>query len=181
MILYRFDFARLSISKLISNYNYHHHQGFSSSNHSLEKRSQANLDKHHLIMDEDTANAMQQSVYSLSSHTDPQLNHNFNLENQLCEGFLNAKNSKSIANMYLFIIGLGRFALSMTQSDEYVFVCVKHLLEIIDSNQGDVDDWCLLARSLAQRQLIAISKKINMKVRGFNRYPLICLISLGVF
>lgn len=118
----------------------------------------------HLMIDEDTAKAMQQSVYALSTHTDLQLNHNFNLENQLCEGFLNAKNSKSLLNMYLFIIGLGRFALSLTRSDEYVFVCVKHLLEIIDSNQNENDEWALFARSLAQRQLVAISKKINMKV-----------------
>lgn len=111
-------------------------------------------------MDEDTSKAMQHSVYS---HADLQLNHNFNLENQLCEGFLNARQSKSLINMYLFIIGLGRFALSLTH--EYVFVCVKHLFEIIDSNQQEDDDWALLARSLAQRQLIAISKKINMKVK----------------
>ena len=119
-------------------------------------------------MDEDVANAMQLSVYSLSTHTDHQLNHNFNLENQLCEGFINATNSKSLLNMYLFIVGLSRFALSMTQSDEYVFVCVKHLLEIIDSNQSESEDYALLARSMAHQQLILISKKINMKVCNFK-------------
>jgi hypothetical protein len=96
------------------------------------------------MMDEDTAKAMQQSIYSLSSNDSNeymQINHNFNLENQLCEGFLNGKNSKSLFNMHLFIVALGRFALSMSRSaDEYVFVCVKHLLEIIDSNQAEDDE-----------------------------------------
>lgn len=163
MLFSRFDFSRISISKLISHYSLN--QSVASSHHHTDYAySKRTVDKHQLIMDEDTANAMQQSVYSLSSHTDPQLNHNFNLENQLCEGFINAQNSKNLFNMYLFIVGLGRFALSMTQSDEYVFVCVKHLLEIIDSNQSDADEYALLARSLAHQQLIVISKKINMKV-----------------
>lgn len=169
----------MSISKLISHYNsatttpgtgitssssYHNLYGSSSDMSSMSKHHRV-MDKHHLMMmDEDTANAMRQSVYALSTHTDPQLNHNFNLENQLCEGFINAHNAKNLFNMYLFTVGLGRFALAMTQSDEYVFVCVKHLLEIIDSNQSDADDYALLARSLAHQQLIVISKKINMKV-----------------
>lgn len=164
----RFDFARFSISKLISNATSNSNissQGLNQSNMSSnnELSIKKNSSDKQMINDEATIKAMQTSIYSLSMQPDPQLNHNFNLENQLCEGFLRAKNSKNILDMYMFIIGLGHFALSLNNLDEYLFVCVKHLLEIIDSNRTDVDEWTSLAQCLAQRQLLALSKKINMQ------------------
>ena len=90
----------------------------------------------------------------------PQLDHNFNMEQQLCEGFMRAKSSKNPLELYMYVIALGRFALSLKKCDEYVFVCVKHLLEIFDANEPT--EFSLLASSLAQRQLFILSKHINM-------------------
>jgi hypothetical protein len=71
------------------------------------------------------------SIFGLSSDSDPQLDHNFNLENQLCEGFLRAKSSKNILDLFMYIISLGRYALSLKRCDEYMFICVKHFIRNI--------------------------------------------------
>lgn len=107
------------------------------------------------------SNALSASIYNLSPQDEPQLDHNFNLENQLCEGFLRAKSSKNKLDLFMYMISLGRYALSLKRCDEYMFVCVKHLLEIFDSNEDD--RWSAFTSALAQRQLFILSKRINMQ------------------
>jgi hypothetical protein len=150
----RFDFARFSIPKLIclSSLTPMPHQISASSLSSVFVPS-----RH----DEATSYALGCSIFSLVSQSDPQLDHNFNLENQLCEGFLRAKSSKNLLDLFMYMMALGRFALSLKKCDEYLFVCVKHLLEIFDSDESS--EWSLLACSLAQRQLFVLSKRINMQ------------------
>lgn len=154
----RFDFARFAVPKLIC-YNITNLIQNQVSTSDLMSISKAN--EKQIINDEVIYKAMSTSIYSLSIQSDPQLDHNFNLENQLCEGFLRAKSSKNLLDIYLYVISMGRFALSLKKSDEYLFVCVKHLLEIIDSSQSD--EWSSLAKALAQRQLFMLSKKINLQ------------------
>lgn len=154
----RFDFSRFTIPKLVC------HNVASVVQNQASKADAMSLSKaceKQLIIDEVTYKAMSTSINSLATQSDPQLDHNFNVENQLCEGFLRAKSSKNLLDLYMYLIGLGRFALSLKKSDEYLFVCVKHLLEIIDSNQND--EWTELAKSLAQRQLFMLSKKLNFQ------------------
>ena len=86
---------------------------------------------------------------------------NFNLENQLCEGFLRAKSSKNLVELYMYMVALGRFALSLKKCDEYLFVCVKHLLEIFDTDESN--DWSLLACSVNFNICILIHKVFRGK------------------
>jgi hypothetical protein len=46
----------------------------------------------------------------------------------------------------MYMTALGRFALSLKRCDEYLFICVKHLLEIFDSDESS--DWSNLACSV---------------------------------
>jgi len=144
----RFDFSRFSIPKLIC-FNVLNsslpHQIRSSMNNSKGKDKQS-MSMMPSIYDETINNAMNNSIFSLLNQSDPQLDHNFNLENQLCEGFLRAKSSKNLVELYMYMTALGRFALSLKRCDEYLFICVKHLLEIFDSDESS--DWSNLACSV---------------------------------
>ena len=144
----RFDFSRFSIPKLIC---------FNTSNAALPNQIRQPMsnakgkDKQLVslvpsIFDESINNAMNNSIFALLNQSDPQLDHNFNLENQLCEGFLRAKSSKNYVELYMYMIALGRFALSLKRCDEYLFICVKHLLEIFDSDESC--NWSILACSV---------------------------------
>jgi hypothetical protein len=104
---------------------------------------------------------MNTSIFSLLTQSDTQLDHNFNLENSLCEGFLRAKSSQNFIDLYMYVVALGRFAFSLKKCDEYVFICVKHLLEIFELNEPN--EMGKLASALALRQLSILSKRINMK------------------
>ena len=150
----RFDFSRYSIPKLIC---------LNSLTLLPHQISASNLSNVFVpsLQDEAMSYALNCSIFSLVNQSDPQLDHNFNLENQLCEGFLRAKSSKNLLDLYMYMMALGRFALSLKKCDEYLFVCVKHLLEIFDSDESS--EWSLLACSLAQRQLFVLSKRINMQ------------------
>jgi serine/threonine-protein kinase ATR len=101
------------------------------------------------------SNNTQVEVNLQNSTLEVKYDHNFNLENQLCDGFLKSKMEQNFLNNYLFIISLGRLALSL-KCDDYLFVTVRDLIEIFDSND-------LLASSLAQQQLLILSKHINMQ------------------
>jgi hypothetical protein len=94
--------------------------------------------------------------------------HNLHLEYKLCQGFLNAKekdlkdckdpsvrDSSNSLNQYLYIVSLGYLATSLNY-DEYLFVTVKHLIEIFDSSH-------VISSALAQRQLFILSKCLNMQ------------------
>ena len=105
--------------------------------------------------------AVSASIFNLNEQDDAILEQNFNLESKLCEGFLRAKSSKNKLDLFMYMISLGRFCLSLKKCDEYMFVCIKHLLEIFDSNEND--KWTAFMSSLAQRQLFIISKRINMQ------------------
>lgn len=152
--LARFDFARHSIPKLICL------NSTSIANKSDTKTAVSSLSPAS-SNEELISKAMSMSIFSLTSDSDPQLDHNFNFENQLCEGFLRAKSSKNHQDLYMYIICLGRFALSLKKCDEYMFLCVKHLLEIFDAEDSK-DKWTQFASALAQRQLFILSKRINM-------------------
>ncbi|CAF0950646.1 unnamed protein product [Brachionus calyciflorus] len=148
----RFEFAKYSIPKLLSQ-NSH---GQISNQDSF---NQKNSDKQ-ILNDEIINKAMSTSIQAISNPNE-QLDHNFNLENQLCEGILRSKNSKNLLDLYMYTLSLGRYALHLKKPDEYLFICVKHLIEIIDSNLND--EWSSLAKSLAQRQLFMLSKNINIQ------------------
>ena len=149
----RFDFARFSIPKLICfnastniitlppTIRSANNQGGKGKDKQLVASSTSSS-----IYDETVSNSMSNSIFSLLNQSDPQLDHNFNLENQLCEGFLRAKSSKNLVELYVYMVALGRFALSLKRCDEYLFVCVKHLLEIFDTDESS--DWSLLACSV---------------------------------
>ena len=160
--LIRYDFSRFTIPKMICffiNDLYLNQQQMSTiSSIRVNDRS---ITLPNLLTNEAVINAMSVSIYSLSSQTDSQLEHNFNLESQLCEGFLRAKSSKNIQDLYMYMISLGRFTLSLKKCDEHMFVSVKHLLEIFDSNEND--NWSSFTSALAQRQLFILSKRINMQ------------------
>ena len=145
----KLKFAKNSVPKLIAQ------------NYSIQIANQdmKNTDKQ-ILNDDYILKAMNNSIQSLANSNE-QLDHNFNLETQLCEGLLKAKSSKNLLDLYIFTLGLGKFALNLKKPDEYLFICVKHLIEIIDSNQND--EFTSLAKSLAQRQLFMLSKKIDIQ------------------
>ena len=162
--LIRYDFSRFTIPKMIcffNNESFLNQQMSTMSTLSSMRVNDRSIALPNLLTNEMVINAMSVSIYSLSSQTDSQLEHNFNLESQLCEGFLRAKSSKNIQDLYLYMISLGRYALSLKKCDEHMFVCVKHLLEIFDSNEND--NWSSFTSALAQRQLFILSKRINMQ------------------
>lgn len=165
-VMTRFDFSRFSIPKLISiNVNGAGNGGSGCALAVTNNKQQENYNKSTttlLQMNEEAFNnAMSVSIFSLNSDSDPQLDHNFNLENQLCEGFLRAKSSKNLQDLFMYIISLGRYALSLKKCDEYMFICVKHLLEIFNADNSN-NKWALFSSALAQRQLFILSKRINM-------------------
>ncbi len=102
-------------------------------------------------------------------HNEFKHDHNLHLEYKLCQGFLYAKDkdlkeskdvcgnkdNKNILNQFLYIISLGYLASSLNY-DEYLFVTVKHLIEIFDSSH-------IISSALAQRQLFILSKCLNMQ------------------
>lgn len=145
----KLQFAQDSISKLIS-------QNYCTQ---ILSQDSKNMDKQ-IFNEESILKAMSTSIQALSNPSD-QLDHNFNLEIQLCEGLLKSKSSNNLVDLYIFTLGLAKFALNLKRPDEYLFICVKHLIEIIDSNQND--EFASLAKSLAQRQLFMLSKKVNIQ------------------
>ena len=149
----RFDFARLTVSKMICN-NTGNVMSSGTNHHSTSNLGDTKHQQHQAIStfnDEQVNRAMNTSIFSLmrASDNETQFDHNFNFENQLCEGFLRAKTSKNLLDLFMFIIGLGRLTLSFTtrKPDEYIFLCVKHLLEIINSSSvnqlGNLCTWKL--------------------------------------
>jgi len=153
----RFNFSRFIVPKLICFVS-----GGSIFNQQISTSSLSTItDKSNIAIpaSEDINSIVSTSIYNLQN--EPQLEHNFNLENTLCEGFLRAKASRNKLDLFMYMISLGRFALSLKKCDEYMFVCVKHLLEIFDSNE--CDKWSMFASALAQRQLFIMSKRINMQ------------------
>ncbi len=154
----RFNFSRFTVPKLIcfvSSGSIFNQQISTSSLSTITDKSNIAIPG----VDDTVSNVVSASIYNLQN--EPQLEHNFNLENALCEGFLRAKSSRNKLDLYMYMISLGRYALSLKKCDEYMFVCVKHLLEIFDSNE--CDKWSMFASALAQRQLFIMSKRINMQ------------------
>jgi serine/threonine-protein kinase ATR len=149
--LIRYEFARFSIPKLL-------HVNTTQIGSLMNTKASDKSMKSSLA---DGSNNDSLSLLSTSINDEQQqLDHNLNLENQLCEGVLRAKSSKSIQDLHLYIISLGKFALGLRNCDEYTFLCVKHLLAIFDSNENNL--WSHFASSLAQWQLFILSKRINM-------------------
>jgi hypothetical protein len=170
--LARFDFCRFGIPRLAS-HSHGAQRGLPSSTSLTNLNSSSGSGG-----DDSTASALLISINTLSdavnsgmvssstaSLSETQLDHNFNLELQLCELYVRAKSSKNLMELYMYIVALGAYALNLRQRsvccDEYMFVCVKHLLEIFDSNEAN--RWSKLASSLAQRQLFTLSKRVNMQ------------------
>ena len=160
-LMNRFDFSRNTIPKLLCliNSNGSLPPSYTTGTSKQVDRCATNMSLG--SNDELISNAMSISIFSLNEKSDPQLDHNFNLENQLCEGVLRAKSSKNLLDFYMYIIALGRFGLSLKKPDEHMFVCVKHLLEIFDDNESN--SWTFFGSALAQRQLFILSKRINMQ------------------
>lgn len=125
------------------------------SNESIDSLIRANFGRFTIRKMVFSQNDTQNSQNSLSEINDHRSEFNYLLESQLCNGLLKSKLSKNTLNEYIYIISLGRFALSI-QCNEYLFITVKHLLEVFDSNDP-------VASSLAERQLSNLSKNLNMQ------------------
>jgi hypothetical protein len=188
----KFDFARSTISKMVNQ-----QQQMNQSDLKLNDEQQNHPQ---------TALILSKAFSLLTNNKDNKENeknnieidsfsndHNFNLELKMCEGFLRAKTSKNLLDIFMFVIGLGRLAISFNQTrakpDEYIFLCVKHLLEIASSSSYDKtahhqqlimnvneenndpikpsdsseEEWNKLCSDLAQRELNLLSKKVNMR------------------
>ncbi len=127
-VIKRLEFTRTSISKLIRQkpiINTFFYQNLSSINSESNNYDFYNDDKHFKVTDA-----------SILSRTNNQNDHDvntYNIEDFLCEGFEKAKTSKNILDLFIYLMGLGRLALSFVNPNphEYIFLCVKRLLEII--------------------------------------------------
>jgi hypothetical protein len=125
----RLNFVRSSITKLVSQIII---PAITSSN--ISQISQGN-NCESTIQNLNYESLVNKSIFSiLNTQNNQHLDQNFNLENLICEGFLKAKTSRNIVDLFIYVIGLGRLALSFSKPrpNEYMFVCVKHLLEIIN-------------------------------------------------
>lgn len=176
----RFNFARMAISNLICN-----NLGTNSASNNQAASLSASGMSASTLNTENMNRAISKSIFRWENANDAmqsdvddsdeiQLDHNLNLEMRLCEGLLRSKGEKNQLDILIYTIGLGRLALSLNtrKPDEYVFVCIKHLLEIINDtcpssssepNENYSDDWNQFCCDMARRELSLISKNINMQ------------------